>query len=190
MDQRYWVAPTLLLALVFLLGVAALTNTSKGPLTKSSPADTAIQQQILRCDDGDAISGDGAAEGETCEAGDWSDGLDCRGFTHLTVRHFEYNEAAGSSNVKVWDCVTSQGFGRPGAGGNSEATNPSGTPLEATPIPLCVDITAGAGVSIDGTTGAGGVRLFAPTPYSLNYIFIEMEGCSSCNSTTVVSCSR
>jgi hypothetical protein len=169
-----------LLILVPVLAWAAASQLSTSLALQQQTSETR-RYQLIRCDNSASITGDSAAGGETCEAGDWSVAIDCTGMTHLSARYFEYG--AGSGEAKIWDCTESEGVSDALTTNPAEASRPSA----ADPAPLCADLTAGASVTLDGTT----TTLMNLSNIELHYIIGGIHACTgNCDSTLVVSCGR
>jgi len=169
------------------LAQASNISTSKRTIQNS---ENHLEVQLVRCDASASITGDSPVGGETCEAGDWSEALDCRNFTNLGATYFEYS-AAGSSVVKIWDCLSLPGTTTTASSSGGTAPSveaPGATPSAADPDPLCVDLTLGAGVTLNGT--AAGTQLMNLSNQKLHFIVGEIDACTSCDSTLVVSCGR
>lgn len=150
--------------------------------------ETHQEVQLIRCDSSSSITGNSPLGGESCTAGDWSIAMDCRDATNISIRYHEYS-AAGSSVAKIWDCLSIPGpVSTPSTlGGTVPGTEaPGATPSAADPDPLCVDITAAASVTMNGTT----TQLFNLSNQKLHFIVGEIDACTNCDSTLVGSCGR
>lgn len=178
-----------LLALVVMmlvpsLGLAAQQTTSFKTIEDKSDYK---EYQMFRCDESGSITGGGsdAIGSSTCASADWSRPVDCRGFTHLTAHYFEYGD--GSGELKVWDCSTSKGFLDIELEGATEA--PVTTPTAADPKPFCTDITAGAGVTMIGTTA--GVQRMDLSGLNLGFVVYELQDCTgNCDGTALLKCGK
>lgn len=179
----------LLLALGLVLGItwtpawlwaaAAQISDSRGNVDTGP---SYVYRQLVRCDNSASIAGTSDSGGETCESGDWSLPLDCRGAKDVTLYFYEYG--AGSGEAKLWDCIQSTGFDTFAA-----AEDPTAAPSAADPDPLCVDVTAGAGVTVIGTTA--GVQRVTFENLNPAYLVGEIQDCTgNCDSTLAVSCRR
>lgn len=185
MWRRLFTLGLLLLLPVAGWGVAAQLSTTFQQLTFTPTFREAL---LIRCDNSGSLTGADTPAGETCESGDWSLPLDCRDMTHLKARFYEYG--AGSGEAKIWSCIRLGGAGTNDGGTVPGTEAPGGSPSAADPDPLCVDLTAGAGITdFDGlTTGTIELNL---SDQSLDSIVGEIEDCTGdCDSTLVVSCSR
>lgn len=149
------------------------------------------QWQAFRCDNSASIAGpDSPTSGETCESGDWSPSMDCRGAARVSVYYHEYG--AGSGQVKLWDClapVGTRGMQRPEVPVISTLAepgteDPSGSASASDPDPLCIELTSGS--TLDG--GATAKKLnFASGAY--NFLVGEYDTCTgNCDGTVVVQC--
>ena len=141
--------------------------------------------QLIRCDVSLGIATqDTPRGGETCESGDWSLPLDCREMTTLRVEYYEYG--TGDGVAKIWNCQNPVGVGTGTiAAVGTEA--PGGAPSASDPDPLCVDITASAGVTLDGLST--GTIFLNVSDQNLEYIIGEIETCTgNCDSTLLASC--
>jgi len=149
------------------------------------------QWQAMRCDNSASIAGaDSPTSGETCESGDWSPSMDCRGAARVSVYYHEYG--TGSGQVKLWDCLAPVGIRgqhRPEVAVISTVAapgieDPAGTASPSDPDPLCVEITAGS--TLDGAATAKKLN-FVSGGY--NYIVAEYDTCTNnCDGTVVVQC--
>ena len=192
---------TLMLGLLLMvpalevLADGALTNASGG---KTRKGDGWTERQMIRCD----VSGDtvmdaggvvnGPVDGETCATGDWTDPLDCRGYTTIEVWYFMYG--GGNGNVTVWNMIVPEGVSGETDGGGTISTlafpgteDPAGSPSSADPDPLGVDLLAGAGLTMIGTTA--GVIYWSDGPIDLGFIVGEIGACSTCDGILHVRCS-
>lgn len=135
--------------------------------------------QIVRFDISDSVVGSaGAGVGVTGEtaasSGDWTNCVDARGYTQISLYCFEYG--SGSVDWKWWDCIEPVGSPTPRSNRSGTFTNstivgaeaPVTAPSAAEPTPFCVDITSGAGVTIDCTTS--GVQKFVPARQPFGWI--------------------
>ena len=187
--MRLWLTLTVLALAVPTVSWAAASNITTSKVQRHG-GEHHQEVQLIRCDASASITGDSPLGGETCEAGDWSAPMDCRDATNIGVRYFEYS-AAGSSVVKIWDCLKVPGAApnTSSGGGTIPGTEaPGGTPSAADPDPLCVDITAAASVTLNGT--AAGTQMMNLSNQKLHYIIGEIDACTNCDSTLVVSCGR
>ena len=191
----------LLLGLLVLspgLSLADLEETTRdGVDVVSQPHDIYRSTQLVRCDESDSITAEHTASAirpdpvggtNTCAADDFTPALDCRGMTIMTAHFFEY-DASGTAEAKIWHCIDSPGFeDHPVTGANEEA--PVTAPSSADPKPLCVDVTAGAGVTMLGTTA--GVQELSISGVAWNWLVGEIQACATndCDSTLRISCSR
>lgn len=154
-----------------------------------------LEAQLIRCDNtpGIAPTTETPLSGQACEAGDWTTPLDCRGTTNIGVRYFEYS-AAGTSTAKVWDCLRIPGPAgliatQSTLGGSIPGVEaPGGAPSAADPDPLCVSLDTAAGVTLSGTTAT--TQLMNLSNQTLHFIVGEIDACTNCDSTLVVSCGR
>jgi hypothetical protein len=180
---------TFLAALLLpLLVWAAASELSTSRQTLVSGEDTKVVQ-LIRCDDEAQLTGDSAAGGETCEAGDWSVPVDCRNYRTLTAYFHEYNTVGGRDcTAKIWNCQTSVGF-TANMGGD-----PSADPNRQTPYPLCVDMTTD--VTGDSMTGVASTIAHDQVFYTwgdtvLGYIVGEIDtDPNGCSATLIVGCGR
>lgn len=176
--------------------VAALTNASAG---KRYSGKGYVEQQLIRCDVGGGVIADagsvvnGSVDGESCEAGDWTAPLDCRGYTTIGV-WYHLLDSATSGTAQIWNCNIPEGVIGVTDGQGSIATlglpgaiAPSTAPTDANPGPLCVDLLAGAGVTMAGTTA--GVQYWSDGPIDLGFIVGEIGACSTCDGILHVRCS-
>ncbi len=129
--------------------------------------------QLIRCDDSLALTDSAGA----CSAGDWSDVLDCRGMTTMTAMFHVYS---GTAEARIWNCANSEGFSLPGV------EDPASAPTSADPDPLCSDLTAGAGVTMEGSA----VTLFGRDELALSYLIGEIQACTNCDATLSIACAR
>jgi len=141
--------------------------------------------QAVRCEDGG--TGNTPGQGEPCEAGDWTNAMDCRDYPNVSVTHFDYSDA-GSSDVKVWNCLALDFPDTDTTDGDTDPTilgsEAPGLGNAADPDPLCVDLSSA--VTIDGT--ASGVQYFSLQGVKLDHIVIEVDACTTCDTTTIVQC--
>lgn len=150
------------------------------------------EAMLIRCDEVPSITTSGPLGGESCESGDWSVPIDCRGFSNVNISYYEYG--TGSGEAKLWNCKsiqtkTEQGTASDGST-NPGVVDPTGGPTSpADPDPLCVDLTASAGVTLLGTAAA---NIFLNlSGQSLGFLIGEIEDCTgNCDSTLIVSCSQ
>jgi len=174
---------TLLSLLIAPSAFAAASALSKS-FNKTANSSTYRAVQLIRCNEGTAAADANSLTGEQCEAGDWSrKSLDCTGMATVTVKYIEYGT---SSTAKVWSCLRRDGDLTAG-GTEPGEEDPSGTPTAADPDPLCIELSAVAGVTLSGTTGTSqGFTL----PGGYDYLVGEIDAASSSDSTLFVSCSR
>jgi hypothetical protein len=149
------------------------------------------EYQMIRLDIGDDIGvADGQAYGGTAASdNDYTRYVDARGFTQIALYVFEYGDGS-TTGIKLWDCLTPVGLansafrgtaavGRDGplSGIGTLGTEaPTASPGKTDPDPLCVDITAGAGVTIIGTTA--GVQKFVPARQPFSFLVVEIDDCT------------
>ncbi len=186
--MRLWLTLTVLALVVPTVSRAAASNINTSKVQRHA-GEHHQEVQLIRCDVGN-LAGDNPLGGELCEAGDWSDPVDCRDATNIGIRYFEYS-AAGSSEVIIWDCLMVPGSTpntSTGGGTIPGVEAPGGTPSAADPDPLCVDVTAAASVTLNGT--AAGVQMLNLSNQKFHYLIGEIEACTDCESTLVVSCGR
>lgn len=187
----------LTLLLVGLLVVCPSVGWAQAQLTGSDltrmSTPNYLEKQLFRCDISGSITGDGVIGGEAsgvCSSGDWTTPTDCRGKNTLRAMFHEYG--TGSGEAKIWNCLSVQpatGY-LPGTndGASVPGTEAPGVPGGPTdPDPLCTDLTAAAGVTLDGTT----TTLMQLSDQTLGFIVGELQDCTNnCDSTLVVSCGR
>jgi hypothetical protein len=108
--------------------------------------------------------------GEACEAGDWSKPLDARRYTQAKLTAFTLT---GTATMKLWNCQDSV----PGGSvvEHLAGTAPGPPASVSIPEPLCVDLTAGASVTVDGASG--GVQEFNITDALFGYLVAEVDAC-------------
>ena len=148
------------------------------------------QWQAVRCDNSASIAGpDSPTSGETCESGDWSSAMDCRGAERVSVYYSEYG--AGSGVVKLWDCLAPVGIvgaHRPGFPTISTVAEPGieapgGSPSASDPDPLCTELTMG--LTLDGTT----LKKINFASSAFNFLVTEVDDCTgNCDGNVVVQC--
>ena len=187
-------ARTILWGLVLLLAPAAAWSQAQETESFQSLASTIEHSefQMIRCDNTPGIppTTESPLSGQACVAGDWTRAVDCRGHTNIGVRYFEYS-AAGTSTAKVWDCLSIPGPApstSSGGGSIPGVEAPGGTPSAADPDPLCVSLDDTAGVTLSGTTAT--TQLMNLSEQALHFIVGEIDACTNCDSTLVVSCGR
>lgn len=139
--------------------------------------------QLFNCDVGDTITGTGPAGGETCETGDWTPFVDARNYQTMSLYVFEYG---GSMSVTLWDCLSPlvTGGWTPGEDEGGDGGDPAETQTDQTD-PMCVDITAGAGVTIIGTSA--GVQKFSLSERKFNFLIGRITACTNCVATAVLT---
>lgn len=145
------------------------------------------EHQLFRCDFGDSLAGGGAVGGELCATNDWSQAVDARWADRMTLYAFDYS-AAGSLDVSLWDCIDPTVVGAVGSVAKPGVEDPAGTPSVSDPDPLCVDITAGAGVTIAGT--AAGIQKFSLSERKFNYLVARLDDCTDCNAIVHLTLAR
>jgi hypothetical protein len=160
--------------LAFLLPLQAMAAASR--LTASYKKINDNIYQPIRCVDGLAGGSASPEAGEDCEVGDWSVAIPASGAKYLKVW---YRVESGTSNISVWDCAPFYGTAFPG-----DNPRPSLTDTASGTNPLCVNLTAGAGVSaFDGKdTGVQFFSLYRPNGGFSN-IVIELDTESTVTST-------
>lgn len=124
-------------------------------------------------------------EGETAmTSGDWSEAVQALGWTKMKAIYHEFG--SGSGELKVWNCFPVVGVDnsmtrKDGtlSGASMPGTEAPGVPTEdgGEADPMCVDLTAGAGVTMIGTTA--GVIEFTPAEQPLGFIVFEMQTCTA-----------
>lgn len=185
-----------ILILVAGLLVSAQLNNSFDSL---SNIDVFRSAQLVRLDesdtltnttikaDGQIIGDDQVVSGETpadTASGDHTKSLDCRGFVAFAADAFEYG--TGSCEFKVWNCLTSSGFEIP-SGLTTTTVAPADAPTSADPDPFCTDLTAAAGVTLDGVL----TTHFSQTGVVTNFLVGELQTITgSCDATFMLSCAR
>lgn len=181
----------LVLGMVFAVpsvgwSVAALTNTSFQKI-RSTPK--FAKYQMIRCDDSTTLTGaDGPANGEACEDGDWTNGVDARPFDTIVVKAFEYG--TGALSLLIWDCSILHGSDDvagatvqdlpQGGGGSTTALAPGSPAGSGDPDPQCVDITPVGGIN-GLAAGVSKVRISGP----FDFIYIELDSCTANCDVTV-----
>ena len=147
--------------------------------------------QLVRCDEetliADATHSRDDPIGGTigCAAGDFTGSLDCRGMTVMTASFYDYGD--GAAEAIIWSCIQSPGFDdNPG---DTSSLAPVTGPTGASPEPLCTNVNAGAGITLDGV--AGGIQEFSVDGVAWNFLVGEIQSCTTnCNVTLRISCSR
>jgi hypothetical protein len=121
--------------------------------------------------------------------------MDCRGLKNLAVYYNMYN-GSGSGEAKVWNCRSLLGtpnykrtevtFSTLELPGDTEAPATAATDPND-PDPFCVDLTAGAGVTLSGVVAGTQAMWLSNT--ILHWIIVEQHACTDCDGTAMVSCS-
>lgn len=103
--------------------------------------------------------------GEDCEVGDWSQAFNGSGARFLKVW---WRVSAGTGKLVVWECNEFYGASMP-----ANNPRPSTTPGASGTSPLCVNLTAGSGVILDGLST--GVQYFQTVREYGGFGFIAVE---------------
>ena len=167
---------TLLLGSMFVLAGVALaaqiTTSWQGLRGKAQYQEI----QMLRCDvSGGLTDTDPQIGGEACATNDWSQAVDARWATAMTLYVFEYG--TGSIDVTLWDCIDPTQPGAITGVGLPGVETPGATPGPSDPDPLCVDLTAGAGVTIIGTSA--GTQKFSLWDERFNHLVARIDDCTA-----------
>ena len=175
--RRLLLFAALLLVPSEALAVAAQISTSFSRLDNQNGA--APTWVLARCADSEASPS--TANGEPCEAGDWT--LPVRVGGGNPILSFYYRTTAGTSTARIWGCTDFLGT----AVDTHLATNSPASTTSAETAPVCADITAGAGITLNGTT----VILFqVDNTNRFDWIVGEIDACTTCDSVLIMQRSR
>ena len=172
----------------FVLLVAGVIIAAQVTSTyKQTTSGRFVEAQLFRCDESASITGEDTPIGgdADCASAAWTNPVNCNGYSTIGVWFFEYG--GGSGEAKIWNCIAPIGFESVGAQAPVTAISAS---LQTGGLDdqFCVDLLAGAGVTMIGTTA--GVQYWSDGPIDLGFIVGEVQDCTGdCDSTLVVRCS-
>lgn len=171
----------LLLAPLEAYAAAALTKNSFVADSQTTDGREAYTAQLVKCALTSPPTTESPEDGEECESGDWTQQVDARGFSALTIRFVEVG--GGSAVAKLWNCQPTTD----GSGFRPDAQSPD-TSASLTVTLLCDEVTDG--ITLDGTT----TTTFVPNMDTLGPLGIlvgEIETCTgNCDSIFAIQLSH